>query len=211
MDCSGCEASCCKNLVKERRDLKVGLFLLVHEKRKLAELATKMGLEVDIRPLHYLETSLDEQKILTYQMVNKDCEFLDREANKCTIYDSRPLVCRSYPIQCKLPHTNMEIDLDCKNTSSIPSILEELGVEALRAKKEAEQKNRELFRSLNLEEEYLAYSELRNAWFKLLTEYGRGKATIYVHDHVNQELLPYIKCRNGEWLYRKIVRNGENL
>lgn len=210
MDCSGCEAFCCKNLVKERRDLKVGLFLLAHEKRELAELATKKGLEVEIQPLHYLETSLGEQKILTYQMVSKDCEFLDKNANKCTIYDSRPLVCRSYPVQCKLPQTNMEIDLYCKNTSSIPSVLKELGVETLSAKEESEQKNRELFQSLSLEEEYLAYMELRNAWFKVLTEYGKmGEATIYVYNHVNQELFPYIKCRNGEWLHRKVVRKKE--
>ncbi len=210
MDCSGCDASCCKNLVKERRNLKVGLFLLAPEKRELAELATKKGLEVDIQPLHYLETSLGEQKILTYQMVNKDCEFLDKKANKCTIYNSRPLVCRSYPIQCKLPHTNMEIDLDCKNTSSIPSVLKELGLETLSAKEEAEQKNRELFRSLNLEEEYLAFTGLRNVWFKLLAEHSKmGEATIYVYNHVNQELFPYVKCRNGEWFYRKITPEGE--
>jgi Fe-S-cluster containining protein len=209
MDCSGCEAFCCKNLVKERRDLKVGLFLLAHEKRELVELATKKGLEVEIQPLYYLETSLGEQKILTYQMVNKDCEFLDKNANKCTIYDSRPLVCRSYPVQCKLPQTNMEIDLDCKNTSSIPSLLKELGVETISAKEEAEKKNKELFRFLNLEEEYAAYLGLRNAWLEILKEYGKmGRAVIYVYDHVREELFPYVELYNGEWLYRKVEGKG---
>nr|MDO8081798.1 YkgJ family cysteine cluster protein [Candidatus Freyarchaeota archaeon] len=206
MDCSGCEASCCKNLVKARGDLKVGLFLLSQEKRRLAELASKKGLGVDIRPLHYLETSLGEQKILTHQMVNRDCEFLDRKANRCIIYDGRPLVCRSYPIQCKLPNTDMEIDLDCKNTSSAPSVLKELGAEVLSVKEEDEKKNWEMFRSLDLEEEYSAYLELRNAWFRMLMKYGkRGEATIYFYDHVKEELFPYIKCRNREWLYRKMV------
>lgn len=157
-----------------------------------------------------METSWNEQKILTYQMVNKDCEFLDGKTNRCTIYNSRPLVCRSYPIQCKLPQTNMEIDLDCKNTSSILSLLNKLGVETISGKEEAEHKNRILFRSLNLEKEYLAYMELRSAWLEILSEYGKmRKATVYVYDHVHQELFPYIKCLNGEWLYRKIALTEE--
>ncbi len=206
MDCSGCGASCCKNLVKERGDLEIGLFLLVHEKKKLTELAAEKGLGVEIQPLHYLETSWNEQKILTYQMINKDCEFLEGKTNKCTIYKDRPLVCRSYPIQCKLPNTDVEIDLDCKNTSEIPRVSKKFGIETISGKEEAEQNNRELFRSLNLEEEYQAYLKLRNIWFNMLTEYGRvGEATLHVYDHTRQELFPFIVLQNGEWLHRKIV------
>ncbi|MEM2135162.1 MAG: YkgJ family cysteine cluster protein [Candidatus Jordarchaeaceae archaeon] len=205
MNCSGCAALCCKNLVKERGGVKVGLFLFSQEKKHLVELAREKGVEVDIRPLHYLETSLNEQRILTYQMVNRDCEFLDKNSNKCTIYDSRLLACRSYPLQCKLPNADMEIDLDCKEVSSVPLFLRKIGVQVLSAGREKEQKNRELFRSLNLEEEYLAYLELRNTWFKVLTEYAKlGRATIYFYDYVREELYPYIKSHNGGWYIRKV-------
>ncbi len=53
MNCSGCAVLWCKNLVRGRGGVKVGLFLFPREKKLLVDLAGKMGVKVNIRPLHY--------------------------------------------------------------------------------------------------------------------------------------------------------------
>lgn len=86
-DCLKCPAYCCSYT---RIDV---------SKRDLARLARHHGLSEDEAEKKFTKLvdghrSLRHQKDKIFATV---CMFLDKETRRCTIYEARPAVCRSYP------------------------------------------------------------------------------------------------------------------
>lgn len=86
-DCSKCPAYCCsyESISITKRDLK--------------KLAKHFGLDLEQAETRFTkirdgEVVLKHKKDETYGSV---CMFLDSDTRRCTVYDSRPHVCRDYP------------------------------------------------------------------------------------------------------------------
>jgi Fe-S-cluster containining protein len=85
--CTGC-AECCKNLVTLQWS---GLSLFPWEKHLFPSKKVHPHLAYGASP------DSKDFRIFLYKYMEQSCEKL--EGNKCTIYDNRPLVCRSYPFR----------------------------------------------------------------------------------------------------------------
>ena len=86
-DCAKCPAYCCSY-----DSIAVG-------KRDLEKLAKHFSLELDVAEERFTkvvdgEVVLRHKKDKTFGSV---CMFLDSKTRRCTVYDARPKVCRSYP------------------------------------------------------------------------------------------------------------------
>jgi len=88
-NCSKCPAYCCTYDHIEVTD------------RDLARLARKFGLsEEAAEKLFTRRVEKGKVRILRHrkdEIFGTACRFLDRETRKCTIYDARPHICRTYP------------------------------------------------------------------------------------------------------------------
>ena len=80
---------CCRHLVGQ----KFGMAVTPDEKRCLETLARRRGINV-----HFLPLTWNGFKVTLYQFADKVCPFLDRNRNRCGIYQWRPLACRMYPV-----------------------------------------------------------------------------------------------------------------
>jgi Fe-S-cluster containining protein len=86
-DCSKCPAYCCSYE-------SIGI-----TKRDLNRLASHFGVEPEVASERYTkivdgEVVLRHKKDKTYGTA---CMFLDLKTRRCTVYDARPAVCKSYP------------------------------------------------------------------------------------------------------------------
>jgi Fe-S-cluster containining protein len=82
-------------LVPEPKD--VGLHLFDWEVDKLKELADKRGFALSIEPLWVCVSYKEEPIVLSWHMRCDSCPFFSEE-KFCTIYDERPLACRTFPV-----------------------------------------------------------------------------------------------------------------
>ncbi len=75
-----------------------------------------------IPPTQSLEKLSDEKDLYFYQTNGERCIFLS-SSNACLIYDTRPTICKMYPIlwnKTALDPTNIFIDLLCPLAHSVP-------------------------------------------------------------------------------------------
>ena len=113
--CNMC-GDCCRNLrgkvntniFKEIPESKLGplfgtslseltLPIFDWEKRRLEKRARKLKIEVKFKPLSFVfDVTRQKVIVLCWNLDHNDCPFL--KANKCEIYDHRPLICKSYPL-----------------------------------------------------------------------------------------------------------------
>ena len=94
-NCLSCGSCCRRILIKDEVELLpvVGLCLKPDE-RKLFKKHT----ETTIHPyIGIKRKGQSKVNVLLYQMVSEPCPLLDLETNRCTVYDSRPMICRAYP------------------------------------------------------------------------------------------------------------------
>jgi Fe-S-cluster containining protein len=107
-----CESKCCKNLKANKLiinyDLdskrfihflevpnEVGIALFKDEKNSLIKLAKERGVELNIKPLRGFLGKDKKICVFKWFIDHNECPFLIN--NSCSIYESRPLVCRSFP------------------------------------------------------------------------------------------------------------------
>lgn len=94
-NCLSC-GSCCRRIqIKDEVDFltAVGLCLRLEERELF-----KHHPETIIHPyIGIKRKGQSKVKVLLYQMVSEPCPLLDLETNRCTVYDSRPMICRAYP------------------------------------------------------------------------------------------------------------------
>ena len=106
-ECLRCGSYCKKiiiNNVTKKRNIKVGLCLQPKE-RKLF----RSHNETKIFPYIGLQReNWPEPKIIMYQMVSEPCPLLNTKTNLCTIYDKRPLICRSFPFSFDVSGLSIE-------------------------------------------------------------------------------------------------------
>lgn len=109
--CAKC-GLCCINTVITRGDLKLGMFLLPHEKLMFPERYVYplygVGLKGKARPR--------PQYIFAYQNISKPCIYYDEYSHECRIYDDRPLVCRVFPLEGL--YTNVILHRECPMVAS---------------------------------------------------------------------------------------------
>ena len=85
------------------------------EKESLEKEAKKKKTELKIRPKRAVYNSKTNQLImLDYFIDHETCPFFDKKKKQCTVYESRPLICRSYPLlstnsygKCKYKKTDL--------------------------------------------------------------------------------------------------------
>jgi len=87
-DCSKCPAYCCayEHIPVTKRDI--------------ARLAKHHGLTPEVAEKRFTKKVPDGYRVLRHQkdtVYKTACRFLDLETRRCTIYDARPTVCRTYP------------------------------------------------------------------------------------------------------------------
>jgi len=80
---------CCKHLVGRR----FGMAITPAEKTRLETLARRRGITVNFQPLTW-----NGYKVTLYQFATSICPFLDKNTNRCRIYEWRPLACKAYPL-----------------------------------------------------------------------------------------------------------------
>jgi Fe-S-cluster containining protein len=69
------------------------------EKELLEAEAKKRGISINIRPKRAVyNPKSNELVILDYFIDHDICPFFDSSHKTCTVYDIRPLICRSYPL-----------------------------------------------------------------------------------------------------------------
>jgi Fe-S-cluster containining protein len=107
-----CKSKCCRNLKANKMlinyDLdskrfihflelpnKAGIALFKDEKDSLAKLAKEKGVELKIKPLRGFLGKDKKICVFKWFIDHDECPFLTN--NSCSIYESKPLVCRSFP------------------------------------------------------------------------------------------------------------------
>jgi Fe-S-cluster containining protein len=105
---------------------KIGVLIMPEEKEKIEQLAKANKLKIIILPRIGISAEKDPAsiKILAYQMMGIEkngntCPFLDIESGKksphggfpCTIYEDRPLACKTYPL---IEIDPISLDQKCK-------------------------------------------------------------------------------------------------
>lgn len=86
-DCLKCPAYCCSYT---RIDV---------SKRDLERLARHFGITPEAAEKKYTKT-VDGHRALRHQkdkIFGTICQFIDKDTRRCTVYEARPSVCRSYP------------------------------------------------------------------------------------------------------------------
>jgi Fe-S-cluster containining protein len=112
--CRGCGV-CCTDLIDHSEGRDLGLAIMPDEltlfKRDI--IRPCMGFDND------LMNSFSPTNILTYQLTVNTCPYHSGK-NKCEIYDSRPLVCRAFPLNVQYPASKTpSIDQRCTCISNI--------------------------------------------------------------------------------------------
>ncbi len=87
-DCNVCPAYCCTypEIGITRTDIK--------------RIAKHYGIDVEVAIKRFCKQSDEGKLILRHRpdpIFNSACRFLDQETRGCSIYESRPKICRSYP------------------------------------------------------------------------------------------------------------------
>lgn len=86
-DCSRCPAYCCS------------YDMIVVTNRDLRRLADHFAIDVETAEKRFTKVR-EEERVLRHQkdeIYGSACRFLDLETRRCTIYEARPTVCRTYP------------------------------------------------------------------------------------------------------------------
>jgi Fe-S-cluster containining protein len=106
-NCTKCGA-CCRELLTDEYGITSGLSLIESEicLFDLKLVKPNMGLG-DVKTIN----------VITYQLNQMVCPHID-ERNNCKIYDKRPLVCQSYPVEVTL--TGGIVRPECPQSFSIP-------------------------------------------------------------------------------------------
>src|SRR3989339_106874 len=68
------------------------------EKHILEQEAKNKNIDLSIKPKRAIALKSNELLILDYFIDHDICPFFDRKNKLCTVYDKRPLICRSYPL-----------------------------------------------------------------------------------------------------------------
>ena len=92
--CQRCGACCRKESVSGESRFFAHLFDF--EASRLRKIAATLGIALRLKPFLVLQDAFSERGIVVfYEFDHGDCPFYD---NGCRIYDSRPLVCRAFPV-----------------------------------------------------------------------------------------------------------------
>ena len=86
-DCSKCPAYCCSYPSIEVKD------------RDVRRLAHHFGIDDDTFVRRYTK-EVDGERVLRHrrdEFFGTVCTFLDQKTRRCTVYEARPTVCRTYP------------------------------------------------------------------------------------------------------------------
>jgi Fe-S-cluster containining protein len=69
------------------------------EKYLLEKYAKDQGIIISIKPKRAIyDESKDRLIILDYFIDHEICPFFDKNTNTCNVYDTRPIICKSYPL-----------------------------------------------------------------------------------------------------------------
>lgn len=125
--CQKC-AWCCKNFGK------LG-WLPVYdwEKDKLEEEANERGINLTFVPVDLIIDKRTNISIcFQFGMKNEPCPFLD-EKDECSIYDSRPLICKAYPLAKEVllrdpPRFDLSSFGHCPNLDAKELLITEFGI-----------------------------------------------------------------------------------
>lgn len=91
-DCAECPAFCCS--IYE---------VVAVTNRDLERLAKHHGMSLRAAERHFTRKNGDDRVLRRQkdELLGTTCRFIDKETRRCTIYESRPTVCRSYPGQSR--------------------------------------------------------------------------------------------------------------
>ena len=108
-ECSGCGSCCNKiliNYVNKPLNIIAGLCLRPDEVELFASHKTKIFPYIALQ-----RDNWSEPKIIMYQMIVEPCPHLNIEKNICTIYKTRPNICRMYPFS--IEEKGLSIEKTC--------------------------------------------------------------------------------------------------
>lgn len=93
-ECLKC-GNCCRNFGSDGSFS--GLPLFEWEKEEFEKIAKEKKINLEIKPTNILFDKMSKEYVcLTFSMKNQPCPFLKN--NVCSIYEKRPIVCRSFPL-----------------------------------------------------------------------------------------------------------------
>ena len=94
-ECHGC-GNCCRSVYRSKK-LHNGFFVSDAEAEWLREEAKKQKIQISFKPYESIADKNSKKLIVKSWRLNHDsCPFFS--AGKCTVYDRRPLICRSFPV-----------------------------------------------------------------------------------------------------------------
>jgi len=96
INCTSCQANCCSMPVEVRLDDLVRLEIATFDEaqnsiKRLAKRLRKEGFISSYRE--------GTEFFMLMQKANSDCNFLDSQTRRCTVYEKRPETCRQFPSQ----------------------------------------------------------------------------------------------------------------
>jgi len=106
--CTKC-GYCCRNLLNDEFGITQGL--------SLTEIEINLFDPTFVKPNMALGNQTT-RNVITYQLNQAVCQHID-ESNNCKIYDKRPLVCQSYPVEVTV--RGGIVRADCPQSFSIPN------------------------------------------------------------------------------------------
>lgn len=108
-ECLKC-GKCCKNFGSNSSFS--GLPLFEWEKEEFEKLAKEKGICLKISPTNVIYDKKSKTYVnISYFMENQPCPFL--KENKCSIYQKRPIVCRSFPLARNPLIDNEPLGINC--------------------------------------------------------------------------------------------------
>lgn len=112
--CNKC-GKCCKNFGP------VGLMILPWELKNFQEKADAINKSLKLGSMALSEEVHKKNLVVSYYIKNEPCIFY--QEGICSIYDDRPLVCRSYPLMYNPEENRIEINGDCPQDNKFKILL----------------------------------------------------------------------------------------
>lgn len=101
------------------------------EKRLLEELAERLGVSLEFKPLQIYMDDENNCVIALYRWIIKGyCPFYDRAEKRCKIHEDKPYACKMYPLLLEMPTGRLMLSGKCDWVANNKDVAEKLAKEA---------------------------------------------------------------------------------
>lgn len=99
---------CCKRIMILQDGVRMGLCLLPGEKKLFKKFPKAVLPYIALR-----KPGRDRRQVVAYQMVESPCPLYDDITQTCTVYENRPIACKSYPFSSYYFKVGYSLEANC--------------------------------------------------------------------------------------------------